>query len=128
MSNYKSIVYEAAGLDIFKELPEDLFFELFSYLDPVDLLHFSRTTKTLHAYLSSKEANSLWIQVIQTFLERISALEKPCSLFGIFRRTLTFGLRHWTKTTLKTACVTRLSCMASTVRLVVPFLWIFVYN
>ncbi|KDR81922.1 hypothetical protein GALMADRAFT_240234 [Galerina marginata CBS 339.88] len=44
------------------EMPLDVLFEIFGRLEPLDLLHLSRTTKELRALLMSRSSMSIWKQ------------------------------------------------------------------
>ncbi|KAG2139716.1 hypothetical protein DEU56DRAFT_911980 [Suillus clintonianus] len=47
-------------LDLIVTMPIDILLEIFSLLDPADLLFLSRTTKAFRKVLLSKNANSVW--------------------------------------------------------------------
>ncbi|KAF9019844.1 hypothetical protein BDZ89DRAFT_898247, partial [Hymenopellis radicata] len=57
-------------LSLFTEAPLDVLFEVFSNLEPLDLLRMSRTTKTLRSLLMDKSYISVW----QSALEGIEGL------------------------------------------------------
>ncbi|KDR80012.1 hypothetical protein GALMADRAFT_242213 [Galerina marginata CBS 339.88] len=44
------------------EMPLDLLFEIFGRLEPLDLLHLTRTTKDLRALLMNRSSTSIWKQ------------------------------------------------------------------
>ena len=44
-------------------MPIDVLFEIFSQLEPVDLLHLSRATKDLRKILIASGANFVWEMV-----------------------------------------------------------------
>jgi hypothetical protein len=50
-------------LKLMTEMPFDILHEIFVQLDPIDLLHLSWSTKTLHGILMAKNARFLWTNV-----------------------------------------------------------------
>ncbi|TFK41664.1 hypothetical protein BDQ12DRAFT_710696 [Crucibulum laeve] len=46
------------------EVPLDILFEIFSQLDPIDLLHLARTTKSLRAVMMHPSSASIWKQAL----------------------------------------------------------------
>ncbi|KAG6807304.1 hypothetical protein H0H92_008053, partial [Tricholoma furcatifolium] len=51
-------------LRLMAEMPLDILFEMFSHLEPVDLLHLSRANKFLRNMLMNRRVNFLWKQVV----------------------------------------------------------------
>ena len=50
-----------------KELPLDVILEIFGQLEPIDLLHLSRVSKSLHDLLTSSNVTFLW-KLVRLFL------------------------------------------------------------
>ena len=46
-----------------KEIPLDVLLEIFKLLEPIDLLHLSRVSSSLHDLLTSDDTTSLWKSV-----------------------------------------------------------------
>jgi len=59
------------------EMPMDVLFEIFGRLEPVDLLHLSRATKSLRSILIAPNANFLWKMV---YFHALSILSLSLSL------------------------------------------------
>jgi len=59
---------------LLKDVPLDVLLEIFRLLEPVDLLHFSRVSKSLHDLLTSNDLSSLWKSVcsLAVFVEAMS--------------------------------------------------------
>jgi hypothetical protein len=51
------------ALKFMKEIPIDVLLEIFSQLEPIDLLHFSRVSKSLHDLLTSNNTLFVWKSV-----------------------------------------------------------------
>ncbi|KAF8996605.1 hypothetical protein BDQ17DRAFT_1249585, partial [Cyathus striatus] len=43
------------------EMPMDIWFEIFVLLEPLDLVHLSRTSKSLRTFLLGVSASSVWM-------------------------------------------------------------------
>lgn len=52
-------------LDIMNEMPTDILLEIFSHVEPIDLFHISRTTKTLRDLVTSSNSMFVWKRVRQ---------------------------------------------------------------
>ncbi|KAF7311449.1 F-box domain-containing protein [Mycena kentingensis (nom. inval.)] len=52
-------------LKLLVEMPLDVLFEIFSQLEPPDLLHLARTTKTLRAHIMHRSARGIWASVLR---------------------------------------------------------------
>ncbi|KAJ6502231.1 hypothetical protein C8R45DRAFT_1070742 [Mycena sanguinolenta] len=52
--------FRRGQLKMLPEMPLDVLFEIFSCLEPSDLLHLARTTKDLRNVLMSRSARSIW--------------------------------------------------------------------
>ena len=61
--NYAKIKGKKGKLKDMTKMPIDILFEVFSQLEPVDLLHLSRATKELRAMLITSNATFLWKRV-----------------------------------------------------------------
>ncbi|KAF9474662.1 hypothetical protein BDN70DRAFT_815289 [Pholiota conissans] len=57
---YKKARNRRGSLKIIVNMPEDVIFEIFGWLDPLDLLHVARTTKTLRDVLMSRSSITIW--------------------------------------------------------------------
>ncbi|KAG5716212.1 hypothetical protein E4T56_gene10745 [Termitomyces sp. T112] len=60
-------------LKLITEMPFDILYETFSHLHPVDLLHLSQASKSLHDILLNRRAQSVW----KTSFVNIQAGENP---------------------------------------------------
>ena len=58
-----------------KELPLDVVLEIFGLLEPIDLLHLSRVSKSLHDLLTSSDVTFLWKLVRLWFALRRGILD-----------------------------------------------------
>ncbi|KAK1232186.1 hypothetical protein PQX77_004698 [Marasmius sp. AFHP31] len=56
----RKLVRRQGVLRYIKEVPLDVLFEIFSYLEPLDLLRLSRTSKDLRRILISRSSSSVW--------------------------------------------------------------------
>ncbi|KAJ7074152.1 hypothetical protein C8F01DRAFT_1099429 [Mycena amicta] len=52
-------------LKLLPEMPLDVLFEIFSFLEPSDILHLARTTKTLRMHLISRSARFIWTAALR---------------------------------------------------------------
>ena len=52
-------------LDIMNEMPNDILLEIFSHVEPIDLFHISRTTKTLRDLITGSNSMFVWKRVRQ---------------------------------------------------------------
>ena len=88
-SNRRGIKSKRGDSKISKDVPLDVLVEIFRLLEPVDLLHLSRVSKSLHDLLSSNDMIFLWklVSLLSSFLETIP------SLWPRFTRILPFN-RH----------------------------------
>ncbi|KAF8907417.1 hypothetical protein CPB85DRAFT_1311757 [Mucidula mucida] len=59
-SQWKKVRGKRGILQKIADTPLDVLFEIFSYLDPIDLLRISRTTKDLRQLLMSKSSALIW--------------------------------------------------------------------
>jgi hypothetical protein len=50
-------------LDIMNEMPDDILLEIFSQVEPVDLFHISRATKTLRDLITRNNSMFVWKRV-----------------------------------------------------------------
>ncbi|KZT52665.1 hypothetical protein CALCODRAFT_80380 [Calocera cornea HHB12733] len=50
------------GSKIYTNAPIEIFLEILSYLDPLDILKISQTSKTLRGFLNDKESQYIWRQ------------------------------------------------------------------
>ncbi|TFK38759.1 hypothetical protein BDQ12DRAFT_651090 [Crucibulum laeve] len=51
------------------EVPLDILFEIFSQLDPIDLLHLARTTKSLRAVMMHPSSASIWRKALANVID-----------------------------------------------------------
>ncbi|KAI0078194.1 hypothetical protein K474DRAFT_969502 [Panus rudis PR-1116 ss-1] len=69
-----------ASLDRLPDLPADILCEIFSHLEPLDLIHLIRTNKALRRFLLNRNATSVWKaarQHVDLLPERPSFLSEP---------------------------------------------------
>ncbi|KAJ2932600.1 hypothetical protein H1R20_g4492, partial [Candolleomyces eurysporus] len=55
---------KGAVLSYIGEMPLDVLLEIFSHLEPADLIHLSRTTKTLRSVIMSRSSRNIWTQAL----------------------------------------------------------------
>jgi len=63
-TNYKRVKGKRGQLKMITEMPMDILFEIFCQLEPIDLLHLSRASKTLRGILVAKDIVHIWKKVI----------------------------------------------------------------
>ncbi|RXW22245.1 hypothetical protein EST38_g3619 [Candolleomyces aberdarensis] len=57
---------EGAILKYMREMPLDVLLEIFSHLEPADLIHLSRTTKALRSIMMVRSSRSIWTQALSS--------------------------------------------------------------
>ncbi|KAJ2922246.1 hypothetical protein H1R20_g14849, partial [Candolleomyces eurysporus] len=55
---------KGAILKYIREMPLDVLLEIFSHLEPADLIHLSRTTKALRSIMMVRSSRSIWTQAL----------------------------------------------------------------
>ncbi|KAF7295468.1 F-box domain-containing protein [Mycena indigotica] len=60
----KSVIIRGK-LKLLQEMPLDVLFEIFSHLDPLDVLNLARTTKTLRNHIMSRSARFIWTAALR---------------------------------------------------------------
>lgn len=55
------------SLDIMNEMPNDILLEIFCQVDPIDLFHISRATKTLRDLITRSNSGFVWERVASLF-------------------------------------------------------------
>jgi len=55
--------FQPGTLDIMNEMPNDILLEIFSQVDPIDLFHISRATKTLRDLITRSNSGFVWKRV-----------------------------------------------------------------
>ena len=63
LDDFRKIKGRRGALKTMTEMPVDILVEIFSQLQPIDLLHVSRATKDLRAIVLGPHAKYLWVQV-----------------------------------------------------------------
>ena len=63
LDDFRKIKGRRGALKTMTEMPVDILVEIFSQLQPMDLLHVSRATKDLRAIVLGPHAKYLWAQV-----------------------------------------------------------------
>jgi len=66
--NFSRIKGKKGMLKTMTEMPLDILFEIFSHLQPIDLLHLSWTTKDIRAIVVDNNASFLWKKVCSDLL------------------------------------------------------------
>ncbi|KAH9483704.1 hypothetical protein JR316_0003177 [Psilocybe cubensis] len=88
---------EGRLVDLMKIFPEELFREVLSYLDPVDLLHMARTDKKMRDFLMSKNSRLEWKKArenISGLPDCPDDLSEPQYANLVFEKHCHFCLRH----------------------------------
>jgi hypothetical protein len=73
-SNRRGIKRKRGDSKFPEDVPLDVLIEIFGLLEPVDLLHLSRVSKSLHDLLSSDDMIFLWnlVRLLPSVVETIS--------------------------------------------------------
>lgn len=74
-------------LKLMTEMPFDILYEIFGELEPIDLLHLSWSTRTLHGMIMGKDGRFLWKNVLYI----ISCVEATCYLLTVCLDRLSQG-------------------------------------
>ena len=59
-TNYKRVKGKRGHLKMITEMPMDILLEIFCQLEPIDLLHLSRASKSLRGILVAKDIVHIW--------------------------------------------------------------------
>ena len=62
-TNYKKVKGKRGRLKLMTEIPMDILLEIFSHLQPVDVLHLSRVSRRLRDLLTSSNIRYIWTSV-----------------------------------------------------------------
>lgn len=65
-TNHKKVKGKKGRLKLMTEIPVDILLEIFSHLQPVDVLHLSRVSKRLRDLLTSSNIRYIWTLVMFT--------------------------------------------------------------
>jgi len=71
-TNYKRVKGKRGHLKMITEMPMDILFEIFCQLEPIDLLHLSRASKSLRGILVAENIIYIWKMVIGFLLFKSS--------------------------------------------------------
>ncbi len=84
-TNYKRVKGKRGHLKMMTEMPVDILLEIFCRLEPIDLLHLSRASKSLHSLLLATNIVYIWKMVTWFLLSKSSDLGTS----SCFRLTIT---------------------------------------
>jgi len=77
VDNFRRVKGRKGKLRIMTEIPVDTLLEIFSHVEPLDLLHLSWATKDLHALITASRNSFLWTRVRMLFRSNSTPLTPP---------------------------------------------------
>jgi len=77
VDNFRRVKGRRGKLRIMTEIPVDTLLEIFSHVEPLDLLHLSWATKDLHALITASRNSFLWTRVRTLFRLNSTPLTPP---------------------------------------------------
>ncbi|KAI0654774.1 hypothetical protein C8Q70DRAFT_1025243 [Cubamyces menziesii] len=91
ISSKKSKAREITKLFEVFDLPVDIFYEVASHLNPIDLLQLSRASEDLRATILSRKSRLLWVRAFGNVVPEMPPcpehISEPCYAHAVFERT-----------------------------------------